>query len=96
MLERCLDSIPQRKDVQIIIIDDDSSPEIVDFVHFPGQNRTDVEVVFTKEEKGAGYARNCGLEKAEEGNGYYLQMLMISFYRVFGIRWIFTVILIMT
>lgn len=64
LLQRCLDSIPQRKDVQIIIIDDDSSPEIVDFVHFPGQNRTDVEVVFTKEEKGAGYARNCGLEKA--------------------------------
>ena len=34
--------------------------------------------------------------KRLEGNGYYLQMLMISFYRVFGIRWIFTVILIMT
>ena len=34
--------------------------------------------------------------KRLEGYGDYLQMLMISVYRVFGIRWIFSVILIMT
>lgn len=95
LLQRCLDSIPQRKDVQIIIIDDDSSPEIVDFVHFPGQNRTDVEVVLQRRRKEQAMPVIADLKRLE-GNGYYLQMLMISFYRVFGIRWIFTVILIMT
>lgn len=65
LLQRCLDSIPQRDDVQIIVVDDNSSPDVVDFAHFPGQDRTDVEIFFTKEGRGAGYARNCGLARAK-------------------------------
>lgn len=65
LLQRCLDSIPPRDDVQIIVVDDNSSPDIVDFAHFPGQDRTDVEILFTKEGGGAGYARNCGLAGAK-------------------------------
>lgn len=65
LLQRCLDSIPQRNDVQIIVVDDDSSPDIVDFEHFPGKERDDVEIILTKEGKGAGYARNCGLKRAK-------------------------------
>ncbi len=65
LLKRCLDSIPQRKDIQIIIVDDDSSPELVAFDNFPGVNRADTEVYFTKEGKGAGFARNIGLEHSE-------------------------------
>ena len=64
LLQRCLASIPRREDVQIIVVDDNSDPDKVDFEHFPGLNDPFVEVVFTKEGKGAGYARNVGLKKA--------------------------------
>jgi glycosyltransferase involved in cell wall biosynthesis len=64
LLQRCLDSIPRRDDVQIIVVDDNSDPDKVDFEHFPGLGDPFVEVVFTKEGKGAGYARNVGLTKA--------------------------------
>jgi len=64
LLKRCLDSIPRRNDVQIIVIDDNSDPDIVNFEQFPGLNEPFIEVVFTKDGKGAGFARNIGLEKA--------------------------------
>jgi len=64
LLQRCLDSIPRRDDVQIIVVDDNSDPDKVDFKYFPGLNDPFVEVVFTKEGKGAGFARNVGLSKA--------------------------------
>ena len=35
LLQRCLDSIPNREDVQIIVVDDNSDPNIVDFDKFP-------------------------------------------------------------
>lgn len=65
LLKRCLDSIPQRDDLHIIVVDDNSDPDKVDFEHFPGLDRDDVEVFFTKEGKGAGYARNVGLDHAD-------------------------------
>lgn len=65
LLQRCLDSIPRRDDVQIIVVDDNSDPSIVDFDHFPGVGDKHVEVYFTKEGKGAGYARNLGLKHAK-------------------------------
>lgn len=64
LLQRCINSIPRRNDIQIIIVDDNSDIDIVDFEHFPGINETNIEVYFTKEGKGAGYARNFGLKKA--------------------------------
>jgi len=64
LLRRCLDSIPRRDDVQIIVVDDNSDPDIVNFEQFPGLNDPFVEVFFTKEGKGAGFARNIGLTKA--------------------------------
>jgi glycosyltransferase involved in cell wall biosynthesis len=65
LLQRCLDSIPKRNDIQVIIIDDTSDCEIVDFENFPGLNTENTEVVFTKEGKGAGYTRNVGISKAK-------------------------------
>lgn len=65
LLQRCLNSIPYRDDIQIIIIDDDSDSSYVDFKKFPGYNRKNVEIYFTKEGKGVGYARNIGLQKAK-------------------------------
>ena len=65
LLQRCLNSIPRRKDIQIIVVDDDSDSDKVDFEHFPGVGEECVEVYFTKEGKGAGYARNVGLNYAK-------------------------------
>lgn len=67
LLQRCLDSIPQTDDIEIIIIDDNSDVELVDFNNFPGLERANTQVVFLKEteSKGAGNARNIGLSKAQ-------------------------------
>ena len=65
LLQRCLDSVPLRNDVQIIVVDDGSSSNVVDFTNFPGTDRENVEIIFTKDGKGAGYARNCGLLQAK-------------------------------
>ena len=50
LLQRCLGYIPYRDDVQIIVVDDNSDPQVVDFDNFPGMNIPNVEVYFTKEE----------------------------------------------
>lgn len=64
LLQRCLDSIPDRDDVQVIIVDDKSDPEKVVLGQFPGLGRKNTEVYFDKTGRGAGRARNVGLEHA--------------------------------
>ena len=64
LLRRCLSSIPRREDVQIIVVDDDSDLGIVDFEQFPGLDDPFIKIIFTKEGKGAGYARNVGMANA--------------------------------
>ncbi|MGV8093834.1 MAG: glycosyltransferase family A protein [Mangrovibacterium sp.] len=66
LLQRCLDSIPLRDDLQIVIVDDNSDASIVDFNNFPGVNRPNTEIFFSKGEKGKGpgFARNMGMSKA--------------------------------
>lgn len=65
LLRRCVSSIPKRDDVQIIIVDDNSDPEIVDFEHFPFLGDKNVEVIFDKSGKRQGHARNLGIDRAE-------------------------------
>lgn len=65
LLQKAISSIPHQNNVQIIVADDNSDPAIVDFDHFPGLDDPNVEVIFTKEGKGAGYARNMALGKVE-------------------------------
>jgi glycosyltransferase involved in cell wall biosynthesis len=65
LLLRCLNSIPRREDVQIIVVDDNSDENKVDFNNFPGLGDKYVEVYLTKEGNGAGYARNIGLNYAK-------------------------------
>jgi glycosyltransferase involved in cell wall biosynthesis len=67
LLQRCLDTIPEREDLEVIIVDDNSDNSIVDFNYFPGKNRKDVEIVYSKGEdgKGPGYARNLAMTKAK-------------------------------
>lgn len=64
LLQRCLDSIPQRDDVEVVVVDDNSDPQKVDFEHFPGLERKDTHVYFNKDGMGAGHARNVGLDHA--------------------------------
>ena len=62
LLKRCIDSIPEREDVQIIIVDDNSDAD-----KKPSSKRENVEVVLldSDQAKGAGRARNVGLELAK-------------------------------
>ena len=52
LLQRSLDSIPERDDVQVIVVDDNSNPAVVDFDLFPGMDRKDVEIAFDKQGRG--------------------------------------------
>lgn len=63
LLQRCLDSIPIREDIQIIIIDDNS--ENLDKKNFPGLGRKNTNIIFSSKSLTAGGARNLGLKKAE-------------------------------
>ena len=62
LLQRCIASIPQRDDIQIIVVDDNSDETLK-----PRIDRSDVRVVLLGKEnsKGAGHARNEGLKVAE-------------------------------
>ena len=42
LLQRCLESIPQRSDIEIIVVDDNSDREIVDVKNYPGTNNQQV------------------------------------------------------
>lgn len=64
LLKRCLESIPLCDDIQIVIVDDNSDENKVDFSCFPGLKRANTVCVFNKEGKGAGYARNLALRRA--------------------------------
>ena len=64
LLERCLASIPDIEAIQVIVVDDNSSPEKVDFDHFPGIHRRYTQIIFNKESHGAGHARNLALPHA--------------------------------
>lgn len=63
LLNRCLDSIPERDDVEIIIIDDNS--DSIDKNTFPGLNRPNTTVIFSEKNITAGGARNLGLKNAK-------------------------------
>ena len=52
-MQRCLASIPQRDDIQVIIVDDNSNEGVVDLNHFAGYSRKNTEIYLTKEGKGA-------------------------------------------
>ena len=62
LLVRCLDSIPERADIQVIVVDDNSDDADLYPERYPELFRPFTEVYFTKEGKGAGYARNIGMQ----------------------------------
>lgn len=64
LLKRCIDSIPSKEDIEVIVIDDNSSclEELKTLSKF--YESRNVLFLFTSEGKGAGFARNQGLSKA--------------------------------
>ncbi|RGS35022.1 glycosyltransferase family 2 protein [Bacteroides cellulosilyticus] len=64
LLDRCLSSIPQREDVQIIVVDDCSSEKYCNQLHKLERKFNYIEFIFSKECVGGGQARNIGLEHA--------------------------------
>ena len=74
LLQRCLDSIPQRPDLEVIVVDDNSSPDIVDFNHFPGSDRSDVKLILDKKGEAVAMPATLGWMWLRE-SGYSLQML---------------------
>lgn len=62
LLERCVLSIPQRNDIEIIIVDDNSDDDLK-----PKINRQNTQIIFLSKDlsKGAGRARNIGMSKAK-------------------------------
>ena len=65
LLVRCIKSIPERDDVQVIVVDDNSADAESYKSMYPELNRPNLELYLTKEGRGAGYARNCGLKKVK-------------------------------
>lgn len=65
LLERLIDSIPVRDDLEIIVVDDHSDPNIVDFSCSPFKERQNMIIVSNTDRPGAGHARNFGLPLAK-------------------------------
>ena len=77
LLKRCIASIPERKDIQVIVVDDNSDDDKKPFI-----DRNGVEIVLLDKEQsnGAGKARNIGLQKAQgkwllfaDADDYYVE-----------------------
>lgn len=63
LLQRCVDSIPERDDVQVIVVDDNSDEDKRPIL----KERKNLQIIQldAKHSKGAGKARNVGLKYAE-------------------------------
>ena len=62
LLQRMLDCIPQRDDIQIIVVDDCSSNENIKKLQLC--HHTNLEIEYLQKNQGPGHARNVGLKKA--------------------------------
>lgn len=61
-LQRCLRSIPDIEDIQVLVVDDNS--DNIDEDAFPGKERKYTQVIFNHDSLGAGHARNVALKEA--------------------------------
>ena len=61
LLPRALFSIPDRPDIQILVVDDNSGIDEDRFHALNTFRQAECRFIFTKESKGAGYVRNVGL-----------------------------------
>lgn len=64
LLKRCIESIPIREDVEIIVINDGSTDKTKETAYECKKNNPNVKVITYKTNKGVSYARNKGIDKA--------------------------------
>lgn len=64
LLSKCINSIPQRNDIEIIVVDDNSDAPKFQATDLTIGGRTDIRYIALDESRGAGFARNKGLEIA--------------------------------
>ena len=65
LLRRCLNSIPRRKDLQIIVVDDNSDRNYKDQILLLEQEFSYVNFHYSEKNGGGGKARNIGLQLAK-------------------------------
>ena len=65
LLRRCLRSIPERDDTQVIVVDDQSDDRDTYHYAVPELHRKNVEFHVVDKKNGAGHARNVGLKYAK-------------------------------
>lgn len=65
LLERCIKSIPQRDDIEVIVVDDNSTQENICKLKKIEQLYSIVRFFYTSESKGAGFARNVGISQSK-------------------------------
>lgn len=65
LLYRLVESIPNDDELEIIIIDDNSDLNLIPKKDLLDINRNNIKIIYNKESKGAGYARNIGLKNAQ-------------------------------
>lgn len=70
---KCLESIPKREDVEIIVVNDGSTDKTLGFLkNFQKFGNKDLKIISYKTNKGVSYARNKGIEASK---GEYLVMI---------------------
>ncbi len=65
LLHRCLKSIPQRNDLEVIVVDDHSDENVVSSLYYIKEEYNNWHFIFDTKGGGAGYARNLGLKIAK-------------------------------
>lgn len=65
LLMRCVLSIPNSDNIEIIVVDDSSNEEHGVLIKKIYDVRSNVRIIYAKDNKGAGYARNKGVEVAK-------------------------------
>ncbi len=64
LLLRCIDSIPIRDDLEIIVVDDNSDADKRKFEEWKFESNRHIQFITCKESRGAGAARNIGIKRA--------------------------------
>lgn len=63
LLARCIDSIPKRDDIEVVVVDDNSDCILSVMEVVASRELQNLKLVCTEKDGGAGYARNIGLEQ---------------------------------
>ena len=69
LLKRCLQTVPVRDDLQVLVVDDHSAKESIDILRQMEKDFPHVQFYYSRQNGGGGRARNIGVEKAD---GKYL------------------------